>query len=65
VRSKNELVRAVIFSSTGVEMLSKNLIGKGEIKEGEFDLLSFAPGIYNIKIVDGSKQSVKKIAKVN
>ncbi len=64
VRSKNE-IRAVIFSSTGVEMVSKNLIGNGEVKEGEFDLLSFTPGIYNITIVDGSKQSVKKIAKVN
>lgn len=65
VRSKNELVKAVILSPTGVEIQTINLIGDSGIKEGEFDLLSFAPGIYNLRIVDGSKLSVKKIAKVN
>jgi hypothetical protein len=65
VRSKNESVRAVILSTTGIEIESKNLIGEGEIKEGEFDLLPYATGIYNVRIMDGSKLSIKKIAKVN
>jgi hypothetical protein len=65
VRSKNELVKAIILSPTGVEVQTINLIGDNGIKEGEFDLVSFAPGIYNLRIIDGSKLSIKKIAKVN
>jgi hypothetical protein len=65
VRSRNEIVKAVILSSTGVEMESKNLAGDNGIKEGEFDMLPYATGIYNIRIIDGSKLLIKKIAKVN
>ena len=65
VRSKNENVKAVILSSTGMEMDSKNLTGESGVKEGEFDLMLYATGIYNVRIIDGSKQSIKKIAKVN
>ncbi len=65
VRSKNESVKAVILSSTGIEMESKNLTGDNGVKEGEFDLVQYSAGIYNIRIIDGSKQLIKKIAKVN
>jgi hypothetical protein len=65
VRSKNENVKAVILAPTGMEMDSKNLTGENEIKEAEFDLNEYATGIYNVRIIDGSKQSIKKIAKVN
>ena len=65
VRSKNENVKAVILSSTGMEMESKNLTGDNGVKEGEFDLVQYSAGIYNIRIIDGSKQLIKKIAKVN
>ena len=65
VRSKNESVKAVILSSTGVEMESKNLIGDNGVKEGEFDLVQYSEGIYSIRIIDGSRQLIKKIAKVN
>jgi hypothetical protein len=65
VRSRSENVKAVILSSTGVEIEAKSLTGDSGIKEGEFDLLSYAAGIYNIRIIDGSKLSIKKIAKVD
>jgi len=65
VRSKNESVRAVILSPTGIEMDSKYLTGDNGVKEGEFDLLQYSAGIYNVRIMDGSKQLIKKIAKVN
>ncbi|HEX6890755.1 MAG TPA: T9SS type A sorting domain-containing protein, partial [Chryseolinea sp.] len=65
VRSKNDNVKAVILSPTGMEMDSKSLTGDNGIKEGEFDLNAYATGIYNVRVIDGSKQSIKKIAKVN
>jgi hypothetical protein len=65
IRSRNENVRAVILSPTGIEMESKNLTGDDGIKEGEFDLAQYSSGIYNIRIMDGSRQLIKKIAKIN
>jgi len=65
IRSKNENVKAVILSPTGMEMDSKSLTGDNGIKEAQFDLLPYATGIYNIIVIDGSKQMIKKIAKVN
>jgi hypothetical protein len=65
VRSKNVSVKAIILSSTGMEMESKNLTGDNDVKEGEFDLVKYSAGIYTIRIMDGSKQVIKKIAKVN
>ena len=45
-------------------MEEKSLVGENGVKETEFDLLPYANGIYNVRIVDGHKVYIKKIAKV-
>jgi hypothetical protein len=65
VKTKNESVKAIIFSANGVEMTSTTLIGNDGIKQGQFNISSYTTGIYNIRIFDGSRLFIKKIAKVN
>ncbi|WP_276373558.1 T9SS type A sorting domain-containing protein [Chryseolinea sp. H1M3-3] len=64
VKSANNNVTATLVNTQGIEIGTKPLMGDGSVKEGEFDLLSYATGIYNIRILDGKKVIVKKIAKI-
>ena len=64
VNSFNSNTKAVILNSTGAQIEATTLVGENGVKEGEFNLLPYATGIYNIKIFDGSKVFIKKIAKV-
>jgi hypothetical protein len=64
IKSSNDNARATMVSAAGVLMETKSLAGENGIKEAEFDLLPYANGIYNVRIVDGHKIYIKKIAKV-
>jgi len=64
VKSFNNNVKAVMTNAAGVEIETKALVGENGIKAGEFDLIPYATGIYNIRISVGSKVVIKKIAKV-
>ncbi len=64
VKTANNNVTATLVNTQGIEIGSKPLIGEGEIKEAEFDLLTYASGIYNVRVQDGRKVIIKKIAKV-
>jgi hypothetical protein len=63
VRTANNNVVATLVNTQGIEIGSKHLTGEGSVKETEFDLLPYASGIYNIRISDGQKLVIKKIAK--
>jgi len=47
-----------------MEIETKQLVGEGNVKEGEFDLIPHASGIYYLKILDGTKMFIRKVAKV-
>jgi hypothetical protein len=64
IKSSNDNASATMVSAAGVLMETKSLTGENGIKEAEFDLLPYANGIYNVRIVDGHKIYIKKIAKV-
>src|SRR5690606_11505674 len=64
VKSRNNNVIATVVNSQGLELGTKDLKGENGFKEAEFDLLPYATGIYNVKILDGHKVIIKKIAKV-
>lgn len=65
VRSANNTVRATLINAQGIEVGTKDFIGNGDLKEAEFDLLHYAPGMYHVRIQDGGKVINKKIAKVD
>jgi hypothetical protein len=65
VKSSNDDVSAQLVSATGLEMESKTLAGERGLKEGQFELNAYASGIYYVRISDGSKVYIKKIAKVD
>ena len=64
VKSENNNITAVLVNSAGMEIETKQLVGDGNIKEGEFDLIPQASGIYYLKILDGTKMFIRKVAKV-
>jgi hypothetical protein len=64
IRTLNNDVTASVVSAAGVQLEKKTLIGENGIKVAEFDLMPYATGIYNVRIVDGKKVFIKKIAKV-
>ncbi len=64
IKSSNGNATATMVSAAGVLMEAKALIGENGIKAAEFDLLPYANGIYNVRITDGHKVYIKKIAKV-
>jgi hypothetical protein len=65
VKSQNNNVKAILVNSSGVEIETQSLTGEDGVKQGQFDLLPHAAGIYYVKIFDGSKIIIKKVAKVN
>ena len=64
VKTANNNVTATMVNSQGVELGTKELVGENGVKEAEFDLLPHATGIYNVKVLDGHKVVIKKIAKI-
>ena len=64
IKSANNNVTATMVNSQGVELGTKELVGENGVKEAEFDLLPYATGIYNVKVLDGHKVVIKKIAKI-
>ena len=64
VKTTNNNVIATMVNNQGIEIGTKKLVGEDDIKEAEFDLLPFAAGIYNIRVLDGQKVVIKKIAKI-
>jgi hypothetical protein len=63
VKTANNNVTATLVNTQGVELVSKELVGD-RIKEVEFDLVSYASGIYNVRVLDGNKVVIKRIAKI-
>ena len=53
-----------MVNNQGIEIGTKKLAGENDIKEAEFDLLPYASGIYNLRVLDGQKVVIKKIAKI-
>ncbi|HZI24056.1 MAG TPA: T9SS type A sorting domain-containing protein, partial [Chryseolinea sp.] len=64
VKSENNNISVVLVNSAGMEIETKQLVGDGSVKEGEFDLIPHASGIYYLKILDGTKMFIRKVAKV-
>jgi hypothetical protein len=64
VKTNNNNVIATMVNSQGVELGTNDLKGENGLKETEFDLLPYATGIYNVRILDGHKVVIKKIAKI-
>ncbi len=64
VKTKNNNVTATLVNSQGHEMGIRNLVGGNGIMETEFDLRSFAAGVYTVRVVDGRKAITKKLAKM-
>ena len=64
VKTTNNNVIATMVNSQGIELGTKDLRGEGGFKEAEFDLLPYATGVYNVRIIDGRKVVIKKIAKI-
>jgi hypothetical protein len=64
VKSENNNISAVLVNSAGMEIETKQLVGEGNVKEGEFDLIPHASGIYYLKILDGTKMFIRKVAKI-
>jgi hypothetical protein len=64
VKTTNNNVTATMVNNQGFEISTKKLMGENEIKEAEFDLLPYASGIYHLRVLDGQKLVIKKIAKI-
>ena len=64
VKTQNNNVIATVVNSQGIELGKTDLKGENGFKEAEFDMLPYATGVYNVKILDGHKVIIKKIAKI-
>lgn len=64
IKTDNNNVTATMVNSQGVELGTKDVVGENGIKEAEFDLLPYSTGMYNVRVLDGRKVVIKKIAKI-
>jgi hypothetical protein len=64
IKTQNNNVVATLVSTQGIEIARSGFTSNGDVKETEFDLRPYTAGIYNVKILDGSKVIIRKIAKI-